>query len=122
MENKQIKVQKGRLKGKVKVSGAKNSALRLLATSILTEEPVELNNFPNDLLDVQVHLEMLRVLGKNFHSTGDNVFIHETQSGITYLDWDERSIRNTLLILGALTSRFGEGKVPLPGGDRKSVV
>jgi UDP-N-acetylglucosamine 1-carboxyvinyltransferase len=32
------------------------------------------------------------------------------------LEWDDRSIRNTLLILGALTTRTGEGVVPLPGG------
>ena len=111
-----LKVSKGKLVGTVKVSGAKNSALRLLAASILTDELVELNNFPNGLLDVQVHLEMLKVLGKSYTSDGDTVKIAEETSNITTLDWEERSIRNTLLILGALTTRFGEGKVPLPGG------
>ena len=111
-----IKITKGKLYGNVKVSGAKNSALRLLAASILTEEQVELNNFPNGLLDVQVHLDMLKVLGKTYSVTKDNVIIRETKSTSTILDWNGRSIRNTLLILGALTARFGEGKVPLPGG------
>jgi len=116
-------VRKAILKGKVKVSGAKNSALRLLAASILTDETVELNDFPNGLLDVQIHLDMLKVLGKDFIVGGDSVIIKEVQSGITSLEWTERSIRNTLLILGALVTRYGEGKVPLPGGcklgDRK---
>lgn len=116
MSNDILKVTKGRLYGNVKVSGAKNSSLRLLAASILTDETVELNNFPNGLLDVQVHLDMLKVLGKTYQSNGDNVWISETKETSTTLDWNERSIRNTLLILGALTARFGEGKVPLPGG------
>ncbi|EON75880.1 UDP-N-acetylglucosamine 1-carboxyvinyltransferase [Lunatimonas lonarensis] len=116
MVTEKIKVSKGKLVGTVKVSGAKNSALRLLAASILTDELVELNNFPNGLLDVQIHLDMLKVLGKDFKPDGDIVKISETTSNITTLNWDERSIRNTLLILGALTTRFGQGKVPLPGG------
>lgn len=116
MNSEILKISKGRLYGNVRVSGAKNSALRLLAGSILTEEPVELNNFPNGLLDVQVHLDMLKVLGKSFVTAGDQVIIKEETTGITVLDWQGRSIRNTLLILGALTARFGEGRVPLPGG------
>ena len=112
-----LRVTKGRLEGKVKVSGAKNSALRLLAAALLTDENVELHNFPNGLLDVQVHLEMLKVLGKDYTGSGDYVKITEDDSKTTtVLDWKERSIRNTLLILGALVTRFGEGRVPLPGG------
>jgi UDP-N-acetylglucosamine 1-carboxyvinyltransferase len=109
-------VQKSRLEGSVKISGAKNSSLRLLAASILTDEPLELYNFPNGLSDVQVHLEMLMVLGKVYATSGDYVIITEAQNTSTILDWEGRSIRNTLLILGALTTRFGEGRVPLPGG------
>ncbi|MFV0221284.1 UDP-N-acetylglucosamine 1-carboxyvinyltransferase [Empedobacter falsenii] len=114
--NEILKISKGRLYGNVKVSGAKNSALRLLAASILTNETIELNNFPNGLLDVQIHLDMLKVLGKSYSTITDNVWIKETEQTSTVLDWNERSIRNTLLILGALTTRFGEGRVPLPGG------
>lgn len=112
-----IRVKKSKLEGQVKISGAKNSSLRLLAASILTDETLHLTNFPNGLLDVQVHIEMLEVLGKNCSMKDDNLYISETDSKTTTtLNWDERSIRNTLLILGALTTRFGEGKVPLPGG------
>lgn len=110
-----LKITKSTLKGKVKVSGAKNSALRLLAASILTDEKMELTNFPNKLLDIQLHLEMLSVLGKRYQSEGDKVIIEEKFTEKT-LKWEGRSIRNTLLILGALTARLGEGRVPLPGG------
>ena len=111
-----ITIVKGPLLGNVRVSGAKNSALRLLAASILTDKVVELNNFPNGLLDVQIHLDMLKVLGKNCNTNHDSVIISEMKTEITSLEWNGRSIRNTLLILGALVTRFGEGRVPLPGG------
>jgi UDP-N-acetylglucosamine 1-carboxyvinyltransferase len=115
--NSKVIVKKSRLEGVVKVSGAKNSSLRLLAASLLTDETIELSNFPNGLLDVKIHLDMLEVLGKKCVPNGDVVCISETDAKtITTLVWDERSIRNTLLILGALTARFGEGRVPLPGG------
>jgi len=124
MINSTLNISKSKLIGQVKVSGAKNSALRLLAASLLTEEPVELSNFPNGLLDIQVHLKMLEVLGKKYTSIEDYVKITEnTANTNTILKWEDRSIRNTLLVLASLTTRFGEGRVPLPGGcklgDRK---
>lgn len=111
-----ILIKSGVLNGKVEISGAKNSSLRLLAATILTDEKIELFNFPNALLDVQVHLEMLKMLGKEYKCEDNKVTITENSKTETVLTWDERSIRNTLLILGALCSRFGKGKVPLPGG------
>ncbi len=123
MTDQVLKIRKTKLLGSVKLSGAKNSALKLLTVSLLTDGNVELYNFPNGLLDIKVHLDMLKVLGKDYSSSGDYVKINELNSNITQLNWDERSIRNTLLILGSLTTRYGEGKVPLPGGcklgDRK---
>jgi UDP-N-acetylglucosamine 1-carboxyvinyltransferase len=112
------------LNGRVKVSGAKNSSLRLLAASLLTGDTIEITNFPNGLLDVKVHVEMLKVLGKACLTYDDSIVINEEADRVSHkLVWKDRSIRNTLLILGALTARFGEGRVPLPGGcklgDRK---
>ncbi|EKB48326.1 UDP-N-acetylglucosamine 1-carboxyvinyltransferase [Cecembia lonarensis] len=112
-----LRIKRSRLEGQVKVSGAKNSSLRLLAASLLTDEKVELYNFPNGLLDVQVHLAMLKILGKEIQSYEDTVLISEIDANVTtILNWEGRSIRNTLLILGALTTRYGKGRVPLPGG------
>jgi UDP-N-acetylglucosamine 1-carboxyvinyltransferase len=119
-----LTIRKSRLNGTVRISGAKNSALRLLAASLLTDRPVSLGNFPTDLLDAKVHIEMLEVLGKDVRAEeADRIVITERESGIDNLRWTGRSIRNTLLILGALTARHGYGRVPLPGGcklgDRK---
>ena len=58
-----LKIQKAQLQGQVRLSGAKNSALRLLAASLLTEDVVELYNSPNGLLDMQVHIKMLNKIG-----------------------------------------------------------
>ena len=50
-------------KGKVVVSGAKNSATRLLAAALLTEEPVRLRNFPTQLVDAKAKMNFIRELG-----------------------------------------------------------
>jgi UDP-N-acetylglucosamine 1-carboxyvinyltransferase len=111
-----IKITKSRLEGRVVISGAKNSALKLLTASILTPAQIYLSQFPTNLLDVKVHIEMLKILGKDVTEINGDLLINENKSLETTLSWDGRSIRNTLLILGCLLSRFGNGKVPLPGG------
>jgi UDP-N-acetylglucosamine 1-carboxyvinyltransferase len=111
-----FQVRKSRLVGTVTLSGAKNSALKLLAASILTSGKIELHNFPSSLTDAVIHIEMLRLLGKTVTINGDSAVIEEDGSLTSRLDWDGRSIRNTLLILGALTARTGFAAVPLPGG------
>lgn len=114
-----IKISKSKLEGVVELAGAKNSALRLLAASILTDEKITLSNYPAELLDAKIHVGMLEALGKNTKLKEKNIIeISEEGSLSPVLFWDGRSIRNTLLILGALTARLGSGKVPLPGGCR----
>lgn len=114
---------KSRLVGKVQVSGAKNSVLRLMAASLLTGESVVLQNYPAQLLDAIVHAGMLEELGKVCTVDGDTLTISERAAPPGDLVWNGRSIRNTLLILGAMVARTGKGSVPLPGGcqlgDRK---
>lgn len=112
-----LSVSKSRLAGQVSLAGAKNSALKLLTASILTDEPLEINNYPAELLDAQIHVDMLHALGKKTKLLSlDRIKIEEDRPLKNELLWNGRSIRNTLLILGALTARFGSGKVPLPGG------
>lgn len=119
----QLHIFPGKLTGNITVSGAKNSALLMLTASLLTKESITLTNFPTQLIDVQIHIEMLRRLGKEVDVYENSVIITENQPLNTQLNWNERSIRNTLLILGALTTRYGKAKVPLPEGcklgDRK---
>ena len=110
------RLERSRLVGSVRVSGAKNSVLRLMAASLLTPGRIALHNYPNDLGDAQIHLGMLEALGKTCVQSGDALAISEDKPLQSQLDWPGRSIRNTLLILGALTARLGAGAVPLPGG------
>ena len=106
-----------KLTGEIAVAGAKNSALRLLAASILTPCQVVLSNFPLPLVDAQTHIQMVELLGKKcLIEKNDLISISEEKVIGHCLEWTGYSIRNTLLILGALTTRFGAGAVPLPGG------
>jgi len=111
-----IKVKKSYLSGQVILSGAKNSVLRLLAASLLTSEKIELENYPSGLVDAQIHVKMLEKLSKKCTVNGQNITIGELGPPGSILEWEDRSIRNTLLILGALVARTGFGAVPLPGG------
>lgn len=119
-----LTVRPSQLHGQVRVSGAKNSVLRLLAASLLTPERIVLNNYPGELLDAIVHVGMLETLGKTCRVIGETLVIEaETAPPSSTLAWQGRSIRNTLLILGAMVARTGAGAVPAPGGcdlgDRK---
>jgi len=107
-----------RLYGEVQVGGAKNSALRLLAASLLTKDDIVIENYPREILDAQLHVEMLELLGKNCDVSADQIVITESDELHQELVWHKRSIRNTLLILGALVARHGYARVPLPGGCR----
>lgn len=105
--------------GQLKIAGAKNSALRLLAASLLTSGSVCLRNYPAPLLDARIHVEMLEALGKSAVVDGtETITIVEQSKPPQALIWSGRSIRNTLLILGCLLTRTGSGRVPLPGGCR----
>ncbi len=112
---KKVVVKKSQLEGEVNVSGAKNSSLRLLAATLLTQDTIVLTDVPTGILDFQIHIEMLEVLGKEVVISEHSAQIKES-SVCNILEWNQRSIRNTLLILGTLLTRTGYGKVPLPGG------
>lgn len=114
---KKVLIKKSKLIGNVKISGAKNSALKLLVASLLTDEEVVISNFPSTLEDIKINLEMFDVLNKRYLLNNNTIKILPEEFPVNNnLLWDKRSIRNTLLILGALTARTGHAKVPLPGG------
>lgn len=113
--SKKLIVENSKINGKVKLSGAKNSALKLQTASLLTDDDIVLSNFPNGLSDVIIHNQMLEVLGKEVTANGDKLTI-KGKINSDELAWNGRSIRNTLLIWGAVLSRKGLSKVPVPGG------
>ena len=111
------RIGKSSLNGEVKLAGAKNSVLKLLTSSILCQENIVIHNYPSMLSDAQIHVQMLKKLGKQCALMDEETLLIKQSLQLTSnLEWDNRSIRNTLLILGALTSVTGEGSVPLPGG------
>ncbi len=117
------RVEPSRLSGRVRVSGAKNSALRLLAASVLTPEPVQLSNYPDTLLDAQVQVEMLEALGKRCETGSGRIVIAEDRCPPSRLDYAGRSIRNTLLLLGGADGP-DRGRIGAPArgcrlGERK---
>lgn len=105
-----------RLKGKIRLHGAKNAAMPILAATVLTDEDVILRNVPVWLNDVQVMMEILRSLGKSVDITEDTVTVSGTlKTHIVPPELGSR-IRYSLLFLGGLLNRLQRTSVPNPGG------
>jgi UDP-N-acetylglucosamine 1-carboxyvinyltransferase len=109
-----------RLKGEIPISGAKNSAIKLMAASLLTDEPLRLTNMPR--------LADTRFLGRLLHRLGTEVVesdgpdgpetlltTREIVSGFAPYDL-VRQMRASFNVLGPLLARSGQAKVSLPGG------
>ena len=107
---------KGKLNGKVEISGAKNSALVLLAASILTNERIILQNVPR-LTDIEKMGNILKNLGVNLLHRDDKLEIDSKNISIKELPYElVNGLRASFFCIGALLTKFGEAQVPLPGG------
>lgn len=109
-----------RLNGTIPVSGAKNSALKLMAASILTDQPLLLTNMPR-LADTKFLGRLLQELGvevtENGHGTEQETLFHAPRITSTFAPYDlVRQMRASFNVLGPLLARTGEAKVSLPGG------
>lgn len=110
------------LKGNIRISGAKNAALPVIAASILCSEEVEISNIPY-LEDTRSMVELVEVLGakaefKNVIDQNSRRLIINSKSINNFTaPYDiVRKMRASILVLGPLLARFGEAKVSLPGG------
>ncbi len=104
------------LKGNVKISGAKNSALVLMAGSLLCPEDCRLSNVP-DLVDIRRMIQILTALGANITKTGNTLNINVREINPTQAPYDLVSqLRASFFAIGALLARFGVVRIPLPGG------
>lgn len=105
------------LSGSIVISGAKNAALPILASTILASKPVVLGNLPH-LHDVTTTIELLTSMGAII--TLDEYMNLEvnTSNLINYFAPYEvvKTMRSSILVLGALLGKYGEAKVSLPGG------
>lgn len=105
------------LSGSVKISGAKNAVLPIIAASLLGTTPSLLEEIPN-LDDVATISEVLRTLGVKVESRPDEVLYIDSSDIKTCEAPYElvRKMRASFLVMGPLLARFGEAKISLPGG------
>jgi len=112
-----------KLKGEIIPQGAKNEALQIICTPLLTSKPVTIHNIP-DIIDVNKLIELVGELGckveklqkGSYRFTAANV-------NVDYLKTDAyrkkaASLRGSVMLLGPILARFGEANIPKPGGDK----
>ena len=105
-----------RLSGEIAVSGAKNAALPILCTALLTAEPVTYTNVPQ-LKDIGTLLALLAQMGVKVERAGDTVTLDASGLDNPVAPYDMvKTMRASILVLGPLVARCGEARVSLPGG------
>lgn len=107
---------KKNLRGEIKINGAKNAALPLLASTILAKNEVQISNLPN-VVDIRTLLKLLGMLGATCNQDDDKVSIDSLKINNTKANYDiVKTMRASILVLGPLLARFGHCEVSLPGG------
>ncbi len=105
-----------RLTGEVAISGAKNAALPILCSALLTTEPVTFTNVPS-LNDIGTLLRLLEQMGVKVSRDGDTVTLDASGVDNPVASYEMvKTMRASILVLGPLVARFGEARVSLPGG------
>lgn len=105
-----------RLSGEVRISGAKNSALPILASTILSGGECVITNLPR-VVDVLTMGKLLGILGATVSHEGNRAVIQSDMIASTEAPYDlVKTMRASVLVLGPLVARCGEAKVSLPGG------
>ncbi|MDR7017000.1 UDP-N-acetylglucosamine 1-carboxyvinyltransferase [Acinetobacter sp. 3657] len=105
-----------KLEGEVRISGAKNAALPLLAAMILADSPITLTNVPN-LKDVNTLVELIAGLGITMRYEGETVCADASTLDNQFAPYElVKTMRASILVLGPLLARYGNAKVSLPGG------
>ncbi|HVF31412.1 MAG TPA: UDP-N-acetylglucosamine 1-carboxyvinyltransferase [Acidimicrobiales bacterium] len=107
----------GPLSGSVRVSGAKNSVLKLMAATVLAEGDFVLRNVPR-IVDVEIMCDLLVSMGVDTKRDGTDLTIHRSSDLVPEAPYElvER-MRASIVVLGPLLARFGRAKVSMPGGD-----
>jgi UDP-N-acetylglucosamine 1-carboxyvinyltransferase len=104
------------LDGVISISGAKNAALPLMATALIAEQGLVLDNLPR-LADIECMCELLDHLGVASDREGDTVRFQPASPIVTDAPYDiVRKMRASVLVLGPLLARHGHARVSLPGG------
>ncbi len=106
----------GPLRGVVRIAGAKNAALPVIAAGLLSPEPLSLSNIPA-VKDIDTALQLLELLGCAVERDGNALSIDSSQVNAVRAPYElVKTMRGAILLLGPLLARFGEADVSLPGG------
>ena len=119
-----FKIEGGRkLSGEITPQGAKNEALQILCSVLLTPEKVTIHNIP-DIVDVNKLIQLLEDLGVKIQKRGRGSYTFKADDvNLEYLQSDDfkrdgRGLRGSIMLVGPLLARFGKGYIPKPGGDK----
>ncbi len=111
------------LHGEITPQGAKNEALQILCATLLTPERVTVHNVPA-IVDVLQLIELLEKMGVVVTHPAEDTYTFEAREiDFDYLQSDDyrkraARLRGSVMIIGPLLARFGEGYIPKPGGDK----
>lgn len=106
------------LRGEVALGGAKNVALKVLVAALLTDEEIVIHNLPL-LRDVFFMLEVLKSLGVSYTLDGHSLSIRHSSKTDTTVPLEVGArLRTSSMVVGPLLARYGEAKIPNPGGCR----
>ncbi|MDP4917843.1 MAG: UDP-N-acetylglucosamine 1-carboxyvinyltransferase [Haliea sp.] len=106
-----------RLQGELRISGAKNAALPILAATLLTDERVTISNLPH-LHDITTMIELLGCMGVKL-TLDDKMGVEVDASDVTEFSAPYelvKTMRASILVLGPMVARFGRAHVSFPGG------
>jgi UDP-N-acetylglucosamine 1-carboxyvinyltransferase len=119
-----FKIRGGKkLKGEIIPQGAKNEALQIVSATLLSAEPVTVNNVPN-IVDVNKLIELVGAMGCKVEKLGAESYRFTASTiNIKYLETDEyrkkaAALRGSVMLLGPILARFGKATMPKPGGDK----
>ena len=119
-----FKIRGGKkLKGEIIPQGAKNEALQILSATLLSAEPVTVNNVPN-IVDVNKLIELIGAMGSKVEKLGPESYRFTASTiNIKYLETEEyrkkaAALRGSVMLLGPILARFGRATMPKPGGDK----
>jgi UDP-N-acetylglucosamine 1-carboxyvinyltransferase len=105
-----------RLEGTLRVAGAKNAALPIMAASLLTQEELRLENVAR-LADTATMSRLLGGMGVSVQRDGEHMTLHAAKLGSVQAPYElVKTMRASILVLGPLLAREGEARVSLPGG------
>lgn len=106
-----------KLKGAVEASGAKNSALPIMAATLLTDQKSVIHNVPTGLRDISTMIKIMRSLGVRVQAQGTTVIVEPNgYKGTTALYKYVSTMRASICLLGPILARHRRAKISFPGG------